>query len=45
MGKAVKKVKGNKMLAEAKYVAWRLDEMRISLIVPFPLIIFSLGLA
>jgi len=41
MGKAVKKVKGNKMLAEAKYVAWRLDEMRISLIVPFPLIIFS----
>ena len=41
MGKAVKKGKGNKMLAEAKYVAWRLGEMRISLKVPFLIIIFS----
>ena len=29
------------MLAEAKYVAWRLGEMRISLKVPFLIIIFS----
>ena len=41
MDKAVKKGKGNQMLAEVKYVAWRLDEMRISLLKPIPIIIFS----
>ena len=41
MDKAVKKCKGDKMLAEVKYVAWRLDEMKISTIKPFGCVIFS----
>ena len=36
-----KKCKGDKMLAEVKYVAWRLDEMKISTIIPFGGMIFS----
>jgi hypothetical protein len=41
MGKAVKKCKGDKVLAEVKYVDWRLDEMKISTFIPFGAVIFS----
>jgi len=41
MDKAVKKGKGNKMLAEVKYIAWRLDEMKISTMYPFGALVFS----
>jgi len=41
MDKAVKKCKGDKILAEVKYVVWRLDEMRISTMYPFGVVVFS----
>ena len=41
MGKAVKKCKGDKVFAEVKYIAWRLDEMKISTLHPFGAVIFS----
>ena len=41
MNKAVNKCKGDKILAEVKYVTWRLDEMKISTIIPFGGMIFS----